>query len=84
MKQTNFLNVLDSNQTTVTVVPKTAEPSVEELRLEELLKMKKNLDNKIFACIYCNNSSFRTCNHDFEMEELLKEIDKAESDARGK
>jgi hypothetical protein len=86
MKQTNFLNVLDSKQTTVTVVPKTTEPSPAELKLQELLNRKEILDIEMGNCPICDGRSRGVCgqNHKSEWRDLLKEIDEAELNARGK
>ena len=82
--QINFFNILDIDQATMATELAVSRPSSEELKLQELLDKKKVLDDKIFACVYCNKSSLGTCNHDFEMSELLRDIDEAEKNARGK
>jgi hypothetical protein len=83
-EQTDFLNIIDNGKSEVLDVKIASGPSAEELTLQELLERKKKLDDEVFACIYCNNSSYGTCNHDSEMAELMKDINEAELNAREK
>jgi len=76
-EQNNFLNALDNK-------PVAPEPSVLELRLQELLDRKNKLDVDIGNCPICDGRSRGVCGQDHKgkWDELLKEISEAELEIR--